>query len=86
MIIAEMASSDRGGNKSAWIRNALHVMATDFSGIRAFVWLDLQDRGTNWPIEHSGAGAFRKGIASPAYQPNRFGGLSRSPIPAPPRH
>jgi hypothetical protein len=86
VILAEMASSDRGGSKSAWIRNALHVMATDFSGIRAFVWLDVQDRGTNWPIEHSGAGAFRKGIARPAYLPNRFGGLSRSPIPAPPRH
>jgi len=85
IMLGEMASSNSGGDKVSWIRDMLTTMPTEFPGIHAFVWLDVHDRGTNWPIETSNAVAseFRRGIARRAYLANDYGNLDTSPIPPP---
>ncbi len=63
-------------------------MATRYAGIRAFVWLDLNDRGTHWPIETSPdvAAEFRRGIARRASTcPNLYANLDTQPDSAPER-
>jgi hypothetical protein len=87
MMLAEVAASDRGGSKPAWIKNMLVTVRHDYRKVRAVVWYDVDDRGTNWPIERrkQDANAFRKGIRAGAYRPNEFGGLVNSPIPPPAR-
>jgi len=84
-MLGEMASSNSGGDKVSWIRDMLTTMPSEFPGIHAFVWLDVHDRGTNWPIETSSAVAseFRRGIARRAYLANDYGNLDTSPIPPP---
>ena len=74
MILGEVASTDRGGNKARWIRNMLSVMPRRFPKIRGFLWFNVHDRGTNWPIETSRSvrRAFRRGIARRIYRPNNF--------------
>ena len=88
MMLGEMASSNSGGDKVNWVHDMLTTMPSEFPGIDAFVWLDLQDRGTNWPIELSSdvAAEFRKGIARRAYVGNDYRNLDTSPIPPPPGH
>ncbi|HKG37091.1 MAG TPA: glycosyl hydrolase [Solirubrobacterales bacterium] len=87
MMIGEMGSTTRGGSKAAWIRNFLRVLPRRFRKIRAFVWFDVHDRGTNWPIETSRSArrAFRRGIRRPIYRANAYGDLSRAPITPPGR-
>jgi hypothetical protein len=87
MMLAEVASTERGGNKPAWIKDMLSKVRHRYRKIRAIVWYDVDDRGTNWPIErHKKAGnAFRKGINPSAYRPNIFGGITQNPIQPPPR-
>jgi hypothetical protein len=87
MLIAEIASTDRGGSKSAWIRDMLSKVRHKYRKVRGLVWYDLNDRGTHWPIERSGSAsdAFRSGIRSGAYRPNLYGGLASEPIGPPAR-
>ncbi|HWO84677.1 MAG TPA: glycosyl hydrolase [Solirubrobacterales bacterium] len=87
MMLAEVASSDKGGSKSAWIKDMLAKVRHRYRKIRAIVWYDVDDRGTNWPIERNkkAGNAFRKGIRPSAYRPNIFGGITQSPIQPPPR-
>jgi hypothetical protein len=87
MMLAEVASSDKGGSKAAWIKDMLNKVRHKYRKIRAIVWYDVDDRGTNWPIEHSkkASNAFRKGINPAAYRPNLYGGITQSPIQPPPR-
>jgi len=93
MMIGEFASSDYGGNKAAWIRNTLARLAklpSAYPKIYAFVWFDVDDRSSHWPIEDSPASikAFRAGIGSDAFVPNqdRFKQIESRPIqPLPPR-
>jgi beta-mannanase len=88
MMIGEIASSDKGGSKAAWIKNMLHTVRTRYRKVRALVWMDINDRGTHWPIETSSQraqNAFRKGIRSRAFVPNLFAGLTQSPILPPAR-
>ena len=58
-----------------------------FPKIRALIWFEVHDRGTNWPIEApaSAKRAFAKGIRNPLYAANEFSQLEASPIPAPRR-
>jgi hypothetical protein len=88
MMLAEVAASDKGGNKPAWIKNMLVTVRHDYRKIRAVIWYDVDDRGTNWPIERRKQDykAFRSGIRAGAYRPNEFGGIVKSPIPPPARH
>jgi hypothetical protein len=56
LMLAEVSTSSRGGNKAAWIRQMFSVMPTRFPKIRAFSWFDRNDRGSKWPIESSSPG------------------------------
>src|SRR6185369_577658 len=87
MMLAEVAASNKGGNKPAWIKNMLTTVRHNYRKIRAVIWYDVDDRGTNWPIERRKQDyqAFRKGISPGAYRPNEFGGITNSPIPPPAR-
>lgn len=70
LMIAETASTEAGGDKAAWIRNALGCgLPTNFPRIRALVWFDSRDGQANWPIDSSPASleAFRTAISSPTF-------------------
>jgi hypothetical protein len=85
MMLAEFASTDRGGSKPEWIEDSFKRIRTSYPKIRGVVWFDVNDRNTHWPIEtsKSASAAFKRSIANPAYRPAEFGALSSSPI-APP--
>jgi hypothetical protein len=86
VIIAEVASNERGGSKPAWIRNLLHIVPAKYRKIRGLIWFDVRDRDTHWPLESSekAARAFAGGIQRTVYRPNEFGGFETSgPIPRP---
>jgi beta-mannanase len=88
MLVGETGSSERGGDKAAWLRDALRAITSSrtFPAIRAFMYFNNTVEG-DWPIESSRAAqdAFREGIGSPAFTGNEFGTLSgRAPI-GPPR-
>ena len=87
LMLAEVASTDRGGSKPAWIKDMLKKVRHRYRKIRAVIWYDVDDRGTNWPIERrkQDRRAFRKGISAGAFKPNVFGGITESPIQPPPR-
>lgn len=85
VMIGEWASSEHGGDKAAWIRDALGTqLPRAFPRIKAVVWFNWADAGQTWPVESSPAAqaAFRAGIASRSYAANQFTALSQSPIPA----
>jgi hypothetical protein len=86
MMLAETASSERGGSKPKWIKNMYHEIRTRYHKVRAVIWYDVNDRGTGWPIETSqrASNAFRHAVRNGAYRPNIFGHLAASPIPPPP--
>ncbi|HET8815124.1 MAG TPA: glycosyl hydrolase [Solirubrobacterales bacterium] len=87
LMLAEVASTDRGGSKPAWIKDMLMKVRHKYRKIRAVIWYDVDDRGTNWPIERrkQDGRAFRRGIRPGAFKANVFGGITQSPIPPPPR-
>jgi len=94
MMLAEVASSDRGGSKSAWIKNMLNRVRHSYRKIRAVIWYETEDRGAHWPL---GSGtksvrAFRTGIAPGAFKENVYGDMNAAvgapvggAIPPPPR-
>jgi hypothetical protein len=86
MFVGETASDDRGGSKSAWIRNLLQVVPSHYRRIRGLLWYDEPDQSMHWPIESSKAAtnAFAKGISRAVYRQNSYGELPAGPI-APPR-
>ncbi|HEY0317908.1 MAG TPA: glycosyl hydrolase [Solirubrobacterales bacterium] len=87
MLISEVASSDKGGSKPLWIKDMLSKVRHRYRKVRGIVWYDVDDRGTNWPIEKSksAGNAFRSGIRSGAYRANSYGDLGDGPIGPPPR-
>jgi hypothetical protein len=87
MMLAEVAASNKGGKKPAWIKNMLVTVRHNYRKVRGVIWYDVDDRGTNWPIERRKQDyrAFRSGIRAGAYRPNEFGGIVNSPIPPPAR-
>jgi hypothetical protein len=87
MMLSEVASTERGGNKPAWIKDMLVKVRHRYRKVRGVIWYDVDDRGTNWPIERRKQDwmAFRRGIRASAYRPNEFGGIAKSPIPPPAR-
>jgi hypothetical protein len=89
MIVGEVASSEHGGSKAAWIREMLATLSASFSEIRAFVWFDVRkdsDGSGDWPVETSAASreAFRSTIAASAYRSNDYEWLRAAVIGAPP--
>jgi hypothetical protein len=87
MMLTEVASTDRGGNKPAWIKDMLVKIRHRYRKIRGVIYYDVDDRGTHWPIENrkQDGNAFKSGIRAGAYRPNEFGGIVNSPIPPPAR-
>lgn len=84
IMIAEVASTEVGGSKSAWIHQALiDDLPNHFPAVRAFVWFNWSNRGMDWPIESSpeAQSAFAEAIGSGYYKDNDFSNLKASPIP-----
>ena len=82
LMIAEMASTEEGGDKATWISDAyLTQLPTNFPKIRAVVWFN-ENKETDWSIESSQAAqsAFANALASSLYASNEFARIS-SPIP-----
>jgi beta-mannanase len=85
VMLAEVASSEMGGSKAAWITDALRQLPTRFSRIRAVVWFDWNAQRMDWSIDSSKSAraAFARSISSPTYTSDSFRTLSSSPIPPP---
>lgn len=84
IMIAETASTEKGGSKAAWIRNALaHTLPNRFPRVKAVIWFNWNHRNMDWTIESSPAAqqAFAESIASNYYVVNEFSNLATSPIP-----
>jgi beta-mannanase len=84
-MIGEVASSERGGVKAAWIGDMISKITNVYTALRAFVWFDWSVEGDDWPIETSRASvdAFAHGIAVPLFTTNTFGGLGPRTIRPP---
>lgn len=89
IMLPEIASVEQGGDKAAWIRNALGPeLPARFPAIKAVVWFEWDDGvpALTWSIRSSAATAvaFRDVVGgSPVYLPNHFGDLVAAPIPPP---
>ena len=85
MMIAETASSEKGGSKAAWIKDALEIqLPQHFPEVKAIVWFNWNaEPGRTWLIESSlpAQEAFRAAIGKPVYATNTFATLTTSPIP-----
>lgn len=68
MLIGEIASTERGGNKAKWIHSMFQDLGTRFRHIHGLLWWDKfgfkGSRRLDWPIETSRAAstAFSRGI------------------------
>jgi hypothetical protein len=86
IMIAETGSSEDGGSKAAWIRDAFQVqLPTKYPKVKAVVWFNWNDNdpALDWPIESSQASidAFRQSVGgSSYYAANAFGSIATSPI------
>jgi beta-mannanase len=71
LMIAEMGSAERGGNKAAWITTGFAQLLTDLPGVRALVWFDAFDARlqTDWRVDSStqSLSAFRAVARSNAF-------------------
>jgi hypothetical protein len=82
MIVGEVSSTEYGGSKASWIRDALAKIPVSYPKIRGLLWFEKFDDGMDWPIETSGSSieAFAAGIQSSAYTTNQYGGLGSGKI------
>jgi hypothetical protein len=78
LMISETGSSEKGGSKAAWIREALEVqLPQSFPAVKGLVWWNRFEDGFDWPIETSAS-------AQAAFAEHRFPVLRRqSPLRAP---
>lgn len=84
IMIAEFASTEIGGSKATWIRDALtDDLPNRFPEVRAIVWFNWNNRDMDWVIESSpeAQSAFAEGIDSNYYIDNHFSNFTSSPIP-----
>ena len=85
MMIAEVASTEQGGNKASWITDAYATqLPQHFPHLRAVIWFN-EDKETDWRIESSSSAqnAFAGAISSSLYTSNQYASLATSPIPSP---
>jgi beta-mannanase len=82
LMIGEMGSSEDGGSKGAWIKEALADVPAEYPDIRALLWFDKFDDNMDWPIETSTAAtaAFAEGVQRSAYAGASFGSLAGAAI------
>jgi hypothetical protein len=85
LMIGEMGSSEQGGDKAAWIRDALSRVPREYPQVRALLWFDKFDDGMDWPIETSGnaAAAFAEGIGQSSYVSANYSELPAGSIQPP---
>ena len=85
MAIGEMAASEYGGSKAAWIEEMFEALPTSYPKIRALLWFENLGNGMDWPLESSESAteAFATGIGDSRYRGNEFGGIGSGPIPPP---
>ena len=89
IMIAEIGSQENGGDKAAWIKDALGTqLPVNFPAIKALAWFnwDANDPIQVASIESSASASAAFGATvrtSPFFLPNRFADLSFSPIPPP---
>jgi Glycosyl hydrolase family 26 len=78
MLIGEIATTEKGGSKSAWITGFLHNLTKRYPLVNGIAWFEKFDSGYDWPIETSASSqaAFSREIASPLFEPNRYANLS----------
>lgn len=70
LMIGEMAATERGGDKAAWITDAfLTTVPTRYPRIKAIVWFQA-NKETDWRVNSSTASlnAYRAVVAAPLYQ------------------
>lgn len=85
IMIAEVASTEVGGSKAAWISDFLTVQLPHFfSRVEAVVWFNWNHGGMDWAIESSLAAqeAFAEGVSSSYYAENEFADIDSAPIPS----
>jgi len=70
IIIGEMASSEQGGDKGAWIDGMLPTLEAQYPLFKAVVWFDV-DKERDWRINSSPAAltAFSKMAKDPYFNP-----------------
>ncbi len=85
MMIGEMASSESGGSKAAWISDMFSSLATQFPQIRALIWFDSYDGPSDWPVETSSTSlaAFSLGIGNSRFATNTYANLTGTTISPP---
>jgi beta-mannanase len=85
LMISEVGSSEQGGDKSAWIREALTDVPAEYPQVRGLLWFDKFDDGMDWPIESSATAttAFAEGIGQQAYVGAQYSQLAGGPIQPP---
>ena len=74
MMIAQLGSTETGGNKATWISNAYSVaLPKRFPAIKAVVWFDQVTR-QDWRIESSPAApqAFHQAMQASIYASNTY--------------
>ncbi len=52
IMIGEYASTEKGGDKAAWILNTYDLLATEYPQIRAAIWFHI-NKETDWRIDSS---------------------------------
>jgi hypothetical protein len=87
VMLSEVATTEYGGSKAGWIRDALEEqIPLNFPQIRAVVWFNKNayegSGAMDWVIESSDPTqqAFQDGIVTGFYAANEFSGLNASPI------
>jgi len=83
VMIAEIASTEEGGNKADWIADAFNTkLLLNFPRIQAVIWFN-ENKETDWRITSSNAArqTFIRTIASSIYLSNQFATLNKNPIP-----
>jgi hypothetical protein len=70
IMIGEMASTEQGGDKAAWIDAIVPTLQNDYPLIKALVWFDI-DKETDWRISSSPSAqtAFVKMANDPYFNP-----------------
>lgn len=70
LMIAEMASTEPGGNKAKWIEDAYqYQIPKNFPRISAVIWFNI-NKETNWTIDSSSESlkSFKKALSVPVYK------------------
>lgn len=85
VMIAETATSSKGGSAASWITDAFSTeLTTNFTQVKAVIWFD-ENKEQNWMISSSTTTqqAFATAVHAQIFASNQYGNLNTSPIPIP---